>query len=109
MYYTVRHAGPRTRKQQIRHYLSIAAFVGKGLVYFGFSFFGIMAVMTANYGALAVLGLLTVLTGVCFNLFNLQVWLPGWRSGSWLVRAVLLTVYIFVALAVLLLINPKPL
>lgn len=109
MYYTVRHAGPRTRKQQIRHYLSIAAFISKGLAYVGYALFGIVAALTANYGALAVLGLLAVLGGVSFNLFNLREWLPGWRTGSWLTRAVLLAVYVFIALAVLLLINPKPL
>ncbi len=108
MYYTVRHAGPRTRKQQIRHYLSIAAFIGKGLAYLGFGFFVTVAALTANYGALTLLGLLAVLAGVCFNLFNLQSWLPGWRNGSWLARVVALTMYIFAALMLLLIINPKP-
>lgn len=108
MYYTIRPAGPRTKKQQLQYFLSIAGYVLRVSAYLAFGLVAVMALITGNWGALALLCIAMIVLGVPFNLFNLRSWLPGWKNGTWFTRIVSITVYIFTALSVLLVATPRP-
>ncbi len=106
MYYTIRPAGPRTKKEQIQHYLILISYLVKWIASLTVGFFAIVSWLTGNYGALALLALFSLITGLLCNTFNLRSWLPGWRNGSLFTRIIALTSYMFIALAILLIYNP---
>ncbi|MDA8442163.1 MAG: hypothetical protein M0Z55_07285 [Peptococcaceae bacterium] len=108
MYYSIRPAGLRSRSQQIQYYMMLVAASLKLISTLALLFMSVIAVLTANYGALAFLFILFLLSGIIFNLFRLRAWLPGWRQRKWFARAVYLSIYVFIALAVLLVVNPLP-
>lgn len=108
MNYTVRPAGPRSKREQMHYYMVLAGFIIKIALGILLSFAAAVALLTANYGVLAIVFISVVLFGVSFNFLKLRQWLPGWRNGTWFSRTVSLVLYLFVGLMLLLVVNPSP-
>lgn len=106
MPYTIRRAGTKSKMSRFIQSLELIAFLGKWLGYVVFGLAIMLAILSANYGALAVMSITGLILGIGFNMFKLRLWLPGWQTQSWLVRAVALTLYLFILLSALLLTTP---
>ncbi|HZW83792.1 MAG TPA: hypothetical protein VFF14_10295 [Candidatus Deferrimicrobium sp.] len=66
----------------------------------------LIAGVTKNIGALAVLILAMLLLGTGFNFLQMRRWVPGFGRGSWFSQSIVLSIYIFLGLVVLLIANP---
>jgi hypothetical protein len=106
LYYTIRSTGPRTKKELVQYYLLFGLRTVNWIFAFAMLTFILIAGMTKNIGALAVLVMATILLGTGLDFLKMRRWVPGFGRGSWFSRSIVLSLYIFLTLVVLLIANP---
>ncbi len=107
MYYAIRSTGPKTKKELLQYYITTMSHILKLMLALAILVFTVIAGLTKNLGAVAVIILTSLLLGSAFDFLHMKRWVPGLKQGSWFVRSLLLSLYVFLALGILLVANPS--